>query len=177
MCFKVKPTTTSRTQTLSMAGRTAPLLVVTNSPASERKTGQKMFQNVAKRDFQFAPIDQRVVGARQPPAGTRTVMGALGEHYGAVWRGSTRDQATLDPFVGGFSATFCTPHWQPLAATGTQHTFVGWSARIQPGCLRPTSGTLAHLLGTVGVGSEALPNSALGENVGPPTNCVNNRTV
>ena len=55
----------------------------------------------------------------------------------------------------------------PLAATGTQHTFVGWSARIQPGCLRPTSGTLAHLLGTVGVGSEILPNAALGENVGP----------
>ena len=90
----------------------------TGSPkagASERKTGQKMFQNVAKRAFQFAPIDQRVVGARQPPAGTRTVMGALGKHCGAVWRGSTRDQTTLDPFVGRFFATFCTPHWQPLA--------------------------------------------------------------
>ena len=74
-----------------------------------------MFQNVAKRAFQFAPIDQRVVGARQPPAGTRTVMGALGKHCGAVWRGSTRDQTTLDPFVGRFFATFCTPHWQPLA--------------------------------------------------------------
>jgi hypothetical protein len=42
-------------------------------------------------------------------------MRALGEHYGAVWRGSTRDQTTLDPFVGGFFATFGTPHWQPLA--------------------------------------------------------------
>lgn len=76
---------------------------------SETKIVLKLLPNVAKRAFQHAPCDQRVVGACQPPAGTRTAMWALGEHCGAVWRGSTSDQATLDPFVGGFSATFSTP--------------------------------------------------------------------